>query len=37
MWPQCGRLPIGLQIVAPLGGEARLVSAMRAAEAVLGP
>ena len=30
-------LPIGLQIVAPLGGEARLVSAMRAAEAVLGP
>jgi aspartyl-tRNA(Asn)/glutamyl-tRNA(Gln) amidotransferase subunit A len=30
-------LPIGLQIVSPLGGETRLVSAMRAAEAVLGP
>ena len=30
-------LPIGLQIVAPLCGEARLVGAMRAAEAVLGP
>jgi aspartyl-tRNA(Asn)/glutamyl-tRNA(Gln) amidotransferase subunit A len=29
-------LPIGLQLVAPLGGEARLVAAMRAAEAVLG-
>ena len=29
-------LPIGLQLVAPLGGEARLVGAMRAAEAVLG-
>ena len=29
-------LPIGLQIVAPLCGEARLVGAMRAAEAVLG-
>ena len=29
-------LPIGLQLVAPLCGEARLVGAMRAAEAVLG-
>ena len=29
-------LPIGLQIVAPLSGEARLVSAMRAAEIALG-
>ena len=34
--PQPGGLPIGLQLVAPLGGEARLVAAMRAAEAVLG-
>jgi Asp-tRNA(Asn)/Glu-tRNA(Gln) amidotransferase A subunit family amidase len=30
-------LPIGLQVVAPLCGEARLVAAMRSAEAVLGP
>ena len=30
-------LPIGLQVVAPLCGEARLIAAMRAAEAVLGP
>ena len=29
-------LPIGLQLVAPLCGEARLVGAMRAAEAILG-
>ena len=29
-------LPIGLQLAAPLCGEARLVGAMRAAEAVLG-
>jgi aspartyl-tRNA(Asn)/glutamyl-tRNA(Gln) amidotransferase subunit A len=30
-------LPIGLQLVAPLCGEARLISAMRIAEEVLGP
>ena len=30
------RLPIGLQIIAPVGGEVRLVSAMRAAEIALG-
>ena len=30
-------LPIGLQLVAPLGGEARLVSAMHAVEMALGP
>ena len=29
-------LPIGMQLAAPLCGEARLVGAMRAAEAVLG-
>ena len=29
-------LPIGLQLAVPLSGEARLVGAMRAAEAVLG-
>ena len=29
-------LPVGLQVVAPLGGEARLISALRVTEAALG-
>ena len=29
-------LPVGLQVVAPLGGEATLISALRVLEATLG-
>jgi Asp-tRNA(Asn)/Glu-tRNA(Gln) amidotransferase A subunit family amidase len=29
-------LPVGLQVVAPLGGEARLIAALRVIEAALG-